>query len=381
MAPKNSPVISNAIPGASKEQPALRICFPLKIQRGQNSWWEYEEFRIQFRDRLMWRQAFHLDDEASPWSSIDEIVDLNEAESSTTGGNAASHNDGGSAFKSRWSSSTSSLSSALDHSSSNESHGSKTSSQRLMQLVTRLLSATSSRSNESSTSTREASQSSTSSSNYSLERHQTERHQTLHPQPLNLPSRQTHPSPDSEAEEENDADEIEHHRNVALRKLEGNYHTKNKYICFSTFRNMLRSHKTPAANVISPVPPALPPLRLRTSLQDQGAIRISSKEWANLRDDILGGLMGDTEAVFPFYTVSQKAVIMPVEQMENGFRAQVPPQREGILTSNLKGALERIEACNWKDVIFVSYDDTPREMKSWYTTREPRVLRWGMNMI
>ncbi|UKZ82057.1 hypothetical protein TrVFT333_009840 [Trichoderma virens FT-333] len=378
--PKHSPVIQKLTPVISKERPVLRICFPLRIQRGLNSWWEYEEFQIQFRDRQMWRQAFRLDEEDPRETSFDDEVDLSLDELSKRWGNTAAHNSNDPAFKSHWSYSTSSFSSVLDNSLSDASDVSKSSSQRLMELITRLLSATSStQEDKSSVSIGQVSQPFTSSSSSSKYR-SLEQDQPFHPQSVGIPSEHTHSSPDSSMSDEIDSDEIQHHRNIALRKLEGGSSAKTKYMCFSTFRNMFRTHKTSTIERISPVQPTVSSLQSKASLEDQGTIRISSEDWASLRDDILGGLMDVLEGVFPFYTESQKAIIMPVEQTENGFRVQEPTQKEDIPMSGLKAALEHIEARNWKDVIFVSYDDTPRVMR-WYTTREPRVLLWGVNMI
>ncbi|KKO96841.1 hypothetical protein THAR02_11054 [Trichoderma harzianum] len=340
-APKPPPVAV-----APKEQPALRICFPLKIQRGGNSWWEYEEYRVLFRDRMIWRQAFGLD-----------IEDSHEM----------SFNDGDPAFKSRWSSSTSAASSDIDSCLSGGSMSSKTSSQRLKHLMTRMLSATSSRSGKS----REGSQSFTSS--YSSSKRSTKQHQKLRPEPLKLLSKKMQ-SPDSEA------DETQRHRDDALLSLEGKSHAKNN-MSFSAFKNMFNAREIQIEDVLSPVQRTFPSLQPKATPQDQRVINLSSEEWADLKDDILKGLKSDIGGIFPPYTEGQKVMVMPVQHVESLFRRQTCLPGDGMQRVGLKAALESIEASNWNDVVFVSYKDTPEVMKWWKTTREPRVLRWGKNML
>lgn len=327
----------------------LRICFPLKIQRGGNSWWEYEEYRVLFRDRMMWRQAFGLD-----------IEDSHEM----------SFNGGDPAFKSRWSSSTS-ASSDIDSCLSGASMSSKTSSQRLKHLMTRMLSAASSRSGRSSASTREGSQSFTSSPS---SKRSTKQHQKLRPEPLKLLSKKMQ-SPDSEA------DETQRHRDDALRSLEGKSQAQNN-MSFSTFRNMFNARKMQDEDVLSPVQRTVPSLQPKATPQDQRVIGLSSEEWADLKDDILKGLKSDIGGIFPPYTEGQRVMVMPVQHVESLlFRRQTVLPGGGMQRVGLKAALERIEANHWEDIIFISYKDTPEVMKWWQTTRQPRMLRWGKNML
>ncbi|KAL7791126.1 hypothetical protein V8C43DRAFT_315738 [Trichoderma afarasin] len=341
-APKPPPVAV-----APKEQPMLRICFPLKIQRGGNSWWEYEEYRVLFRDRMMWRQAFGLD-----------IEDSHEI----------SFNDHDPAFKSRWSTSTSEASSDIDSCLSSGSMSSKTSSQRLKHLMTRMLSATSSRSGKS----REGSQSFTSSSSSS--KRSTKQHQKLRPEPLRLLSKKMQ-SPDSEA------DETQRHRDDALRSLEGKSQAQNN-MSFPTFRSMFNARKMQDEDVLSPVQRTVPSLQPKATPQDQRVIGLSSEEWADLKDDILKGLKSDIGGIFPPYTEGQKVMVMPVQHVESLlFRRQTVLPGKGMQRLGLKAALESIEANHWEDIIFISYKDTPEVMKWWQTTRQPRMLRWGKNML
>ncbi|KAL5083606.1 hypothetical protein Trisim1_001300 [Trichoderma cf. simile WF8] len=343
VAPKPPPV---AVAIALKEQPMLRICFPLKIQRGGNSWWEYEEYRVLFRDRMMWRQAFGLD-----------IEDSHEM----------SFNGGDPAFKSRWSSSTS-ASSDIDSCLSGGSMSSKTSSQRLKHLMTRMLSATSSRSGKS----REGSQTFTSSS-FSSKR-STKQHQKLRPEPLKLLSKKMQ-SPDIEAEE------TQRHRDDALRSLEGKSQAQNN-MSFSTFRSMFNARKMQDEDVLSPTLRTMPSLQPKATPQDQRVINLASEEWANLKDDILKGLKSDIGGIFPPYTEGQKVMVMPVQHVESLlFRRQTVLPGDGMHRVGLKAALESIEANHWEDIIFISYKDTPEVMKWWQTTRQPRMLRWGKNML
>lgn len=331
----------------------------------------------------MWRQAFGLDKEDSRTTSLhnrgDDKTELSRGESSRTGGNTAAYHDDDPAFKSRWSSSTSSLSSVRAHRGDHlrESLGSETSSSfRLMELIPRLLMASApSPLDKSSEYTREVSPLYASPSNSSFDQHQ-----PLWPSPLVLPSKQVH-SPRGAVRDAVEVEDVQHHRNIALRMLEGRtlVKTKDKYIL--AFRTMFRTQRAPVTRPILPALLAVPPLSLKSPPQCQGAICISSQEWTNLRDDILSGLTGDVEGVFPFHTENQEAMFIPIEQRENSFKVQARPQREEIPMDGVKAALERIEARNWEDVIFVAYDDTPREMRWWNTTREPRVLQWGMNMI
>ncbi|KAH6608051.1 hypothetical protein Trco_004364 [Trichoderma cornu-damae] len=74
-------------------------------------------------------------------------------------------------------------------------------------------------------------------------------------------------------------------------------------------------------------------------------------------------------------------MLMPVEQREDYFQVQMRHKREATSVKDVRAALEQIEARSWEDVVFVTYEDTPRDMRRWYTTREPRILQWGMNMI
>ncbi|PKK52883.1 hypothetical protein CI102_5023 [Trichoderma harzianum] len=352
-APKPPPV---AI--APKEQPMLRICFPLKIQRGGNSWWEYEEYRVLFRDRMMWRQAFGLHQQ-----------DDHEMRYHKTAGTCAVNDDDDTAFKSRWSSSTSATESDIDSCLSGASMSSKTSSQRLKHLMTRmLLSAASSRSSKS----REGSQSFASSSSSS--KRSTKQHQKLRPEPLKLLSKKMQ-SPDSEA------NETQRHRDDALRSLEGKSQAQNN-MSFATFRNMFNARKWQDEDVLSPVQRTFPSLQPKTTPQDQRVIGLSSEEWADLKDDILKGLKSDIGGIFPPYTEGQKVMVMPVQHVESLlFRRQTVLPGESMQRVGLKAALESIEANHWEDIIFISYKDTPEVMKWWQTTRQPRMLRWGRNML
>ncbi|KAL6793646.1 hypothetical protein GGI42DRAFT_363787 [Trichoderma sp. SZMC 28013] len=367
-----SPAAPERRPIIPKERPTLRICFPLKIQRGGNSWWEYEEFQVQFRDRMMWRQAFGLDRPDSHEVRFHKAFGKRAESSRGESSNAV--NDDDAAYKSRWSSSTSATSSCMDRYLSGESTSSKTSSQRLKQLMTRMLSATSSRSGKSGASTREVSQSFTSSSPSS--KRCTEQHEALRPEPLNLPLRQKQ-SPDGEAT----GDETQRHRDDALRSLEGKSHAENN-MSFSTFRSMFHARKIQGENVLSPVSRTVPSVQPKAMPQDQKVIGLSSEEWDSIKHDIYQGLKGDPSGIFPPYTKGQKVMAMPVQQVESLlFRVQTPPPGEGMQRVGVKAALESIEASNWKDIIFVSYKDTPEVMKWWKTTREPRVLRWGGDML
>lgn len=297
----------------------------------------------------MWRQAFGLDIEDS------HEMGFNEPDP---------------AFKSRWSSSTSAASSDIDSCLSGGSMSSKTSSQRLKHLMTRMLSAASSRSGRSSASTREESQSFTSSPS---SKRSTKQHQKLRPEPLKSLSKKMQ-SPDSEA------DETQRHRDDALRSLEGKSQAQNN-MSFSTFWSMFNARKMQDEDVLSPVQRTFPSLRPKATPQDQRVIGLSSEEWANLKDDILKGLKSDIGGIFPPYTEGQKVMVMPVQHVESLFRRQTLLPGDCMQRVGLKAALESIEASNWKDVIFVSYKDTPDVMKWWKTTRQPRMLRWGKNML
>ncbi|KAL6816887.1 hypothetical protein V8C40DRAFT_269322 [Trichoderma camerunense] len=365
-APKPPPV-----PVAPKEQPMLRICFPLKIQRGGNSWWEYEEYRVLFRDRMMWRQAFGLHQQDDHEMKFHNRVEVSQGESSKAGGYTAAYDDDDTAFKSRWSSSTATTSSDIGSCLSGGSMSSKTSSQRLKHLMTRMLSAASSRSGRSSASTREGSQSFTSSLS---SKRSTKQHQKLRPEPLKLLSKKMQP-PDSEATE------TQRHRDDALRSLEGKSQAQNN-MSFSTFRSMFNARKMQDEDVLSPVQRTVPSLQLKATPQDHRVINLSSEEWADLKDDILKGLKSDIGGIFPPYTEGQKVMVMPVQHVESLlFRRQTLLPGEGMQRVGLKAALESIEANHWEDIIFISYKDTPEVMKWWKTTREPRVLRWGKNML
>ncbi|KAK4060391.1 hypothetical protein Trihar35433_10255 [Trichoderma harzianum] len=365
-APKPPPVAV-----APKEQPMLRICFPLKIQRGGNSWWEYEEYRVLFRDRMMWRQAFGLHQQDDHEMRFHNRVDVNQGESSKAGGYTAAYDHSDTAFKSRWSSSTATTSSDIDSCLSGGSMSSKTSSQRLKHLMTRMLSAASSRSGRSSASTREGSQSFTSSPS---SKRSTKQHQKLRPEPLKLLSKKMQ-SPDSEA------NETQRHRDDALRSLEGKSQAQNN-MSFAAFRNMFNARKMQDEDVLSPVQRTVPSLQPKATPQDPRVIGLSSEEWADLKDDILKGLKSDIGGIFPPYTEGQKVMVMTVQHVESLlFRRQTFLPGDGMQRVGLKAALESIEANHWEDIIFISYKDTPEVMKWWQTTRQPRMLRWGKNML
>lgn len=349
----------------------LRICFPLKIQRGGNSWWEYEEYRVLFRDRMMWRQAFGLHQQDDHEMRFHNRVDVNQGESSKAGGYTAAYDHSDIAFKSRWSSSTATTSSDIDSCLSGGSMSSKTSSQRLKHLMTRMLSAASSRSGRSSASTREGSQSFTSSPS---SKRSTKQHQKLRPEPLKLLSKKMQ-SPDSEA------NETQRHRDDALRSLEGKSQAQNN-MSFAAFRNMFNARKMQDEDVLSPVQRTVPSLQPKATPQDPRVIGLSSEEWADLKDDILKGLKSDIGGIFPPYTEGQKVMVMTVQHVESLlFRRQTFLPGDGMQRVGLKAALESIEANHWEDIIFISYKDTPEVMKWWQTTRQPRMLRWGKNML
>ncbi|KAH0496391.1 hypothetical protein TgHK011_003753 [Trichoderma gracile] len=404
-----------------KKKPALRICFPLKIQRGESSWWEYEEFRIEFRDRLMWRQAFGLDDHDHASSSSNPssryFSDFEGGCGEDEGGrlkflagaNGTFYDDVDSdaddeedrGMKSRWSfSSASSSTSSVDTNRTDalSSEGvSATSSNRLMYLIPRLLFLT--RADDGSTQERSSS---------TIKVGSEQKKQQLGPAPLNLESTRQHvlegvgesravparpppPSPlfgtpfSSAAAPAltSEAAKIQHHRNVTLQKLEGSYVYSRKERYLSTFRSIFRTPKSPAPETTTPTLPNIPavaPLRLNSPLQDAGRCSISSREWANLRDDIVSGLSADAEALFPFLTDDQKAIFMRVEQKEGKFKVE---HGDGVTVGGggVKEALERLERRGWEDVLFVEFEDTPRAMRWWYTTREPQVFEWGASMI
>ncbi|KAL7812519.1 hypothetical protein V8C26DRAFT_437102 [Trichoderma gracile] len=401
-----------------EKKPALRICFPLKIQRGESSWWEYEEFRIEFRDRLMWRQAFGLDGHHHTSSSSSCFSDFEggcgEDEVGRlkflAGANGTFYDDVDSdadeeeedrGMKSRWSFSSGSSvdTNRTDAGTSFVSEGvsATSSSNRLMYLIPRLLFLT--RADDGSTRER-------TSSTIKVGSEQTQRR--LGPALLNLESTRQHilegvgesravparpppPSPlfgtlSSSAAAPaltSEAAEIQHHRKVTLQKLEGSYVYSRKERYLSTFRSIFRTPKSPAPETRTPTlpnTPAVAPLRLNSPLQDPGRCSISSREWANLRDDIVSGLSADAEALFPFLTDNQKAAFMCVEQKEGKFKVE---HGDGATVGGrgVKEALERIEGRNWEDVLFVEFEDTPRAMRWWYTTREPQVFEWGAGMI
>jgi hypothetical protein len=77
----------------------------------------------------------------------------------------------------------------------------------------------------------------------------------------------------------------------------------------------------------------------------------------------------------------QEAIYLPVEQKENSFKVQMRHPGKATALGDVKAALEQIEARKWEDVIFIRYEDSPREMKWWHTTRQPQVLQWGSHMI
>ncbi|PTB63897.1 hypothetical protein BBK36DRAFT_1161839 [Trichoderma citrinoviride] len=414
-----------------KKKPTLRICFPLKIQRGASSWWEYEEFRIQFRDRLMWRQAFGLDardphDTMSFYSSSsssscysgfegrsgeDEVgrlrllagancgtfyddVDSDVGDDVVEEEEEEEEEEEDRGMKSRWSFSSSSVhTERADARASFASQAvSAMSSNRLMYLIPRLLFLT------------KRNDSSTTASSSSMHSPSTEE-QKLRPAPLKLKSKRQSlaesagdkaairppppppppfGTPSSSAALTPEAAEIQHHRNMTLQKLEGSYLYKTKERYLSTFRSIFRTTPnnppTPKAT-----PPTLPPLRPNSSSPqaDPGTYRTSSREWANLRDDIVCGLSADDEALFPFFTDDQKATFMRVKQEEGKFKVGHGSLRDGGGGGGgrVKEALERIEERNWEDVLFVEFEDTPRAMRWWYTTREPQVFEWGVHMI
>ncbi|KAK4075034.1 uncharacterized protein Triagg1_4698 [Trichoderma aggressivum f. europaeum] len=361
------------VPVAPKERPTLRICFPLKISRGGNSCWEYEEFQVQFQDRMMWRQAFGLDMQYHDKRFLHKAFGRRAASNRGEPSNAVD-NDYGAASNSRWSSSTSETSSCTDKYLSGESTCSKT-SQRLKQLMTRMLSATSSRSGKSGTCTREESQSFTSSSPSS--NRCTDQHEALRPEPLNLPLRQKQPL-DSEAT----GDETQRHRDDALRSLEGKSQARNN-MSFSTFRSMFHARKLQDEDGLSPVSRTVPSIQPKTTPQDQRVIGLSSDEWDSIKHDIGQGIEGGITGIFPPYTKGQRAMAMPVQRVEESklFRVQTPPPGEDMQRDGRKAALESIEASGWKDIIFVSYKDTPEVMRWWNTTQKPRVLQWGGGMV
>ena len=312
-------------------------------------------------------------------------------------------------MKSRWSFSSASASSltSLVGTNGTDAFGSEgvsvASSSRLMYLIPRLLFLT--KSDDGSTRERSSSSSGRSSANkvgsgqkqqigrapLSLEckRQPETRAVPARPPPppplFGTPSSSSAavvPAPPSKA-----AAEIQQHRNVTLQKLEGSYVYGRKERYLSTFRSIFRTPKPPPAPTTAPSLPNIPtvaPLRLDAPIQDPGRrCRISGQEWANLRDDIVRGLSADAEALFPFFTDDQRAAFLRVEQKEEGnFKVEYG---EGVTVGGVGGvkeALERIERRNWEDdVLFVEFEDTPRTMRWWYTTREPQVFEWGAGMI
>ncbi|TFA99216.1 hypothetical protein CCMA1212_008922 [Trichoderma ghanense] len=404
-----------------EKRPTLRICFPLKVQRGASSWWEYEEFRIQFRDGVMWRQAFGLDghDTRDSTSSVSSSSCYSDFEGGSgklkvlPGANGTFYNDADSdaddeeeeegeedrGMKSRWSFSSSSTSSVdtkkTDARASFVSGAvSAASSNRLMHLIPRLLSLT--RADDNSTTERLSYTGHASAIKVGFEQ---KKQQQLRPAPLKLEpkrhvlvegaddkaaSRRPPPTPlfstsSSSAAIPAPASEeaqIKHHRNITLQKLEGSYIYKPKKRYLSTFRSLFRTPKSPSPKTATlPTFPDVAPLRIHSP---PGTFRISSQEWAKLRDGIVGGLSADAEALFPFFTGDQRAAFMRVEQKEGKFKVE---RGEGVAAGGVKEVLERIGGRNREDVLFVEFEDTPRMMRWWYTTREPLVFEWGASMI
>ncbi|KAL6861024.1 hypothetical protein J3F83DRAFT_767828 [Trichoderma novae-zelandiae] len=420
------------VPTPSEEKPTLRICFPLKIQRGASSWWEYEEFRIQFRDRLMWRQAFALDGITRDPQDFTSFCSSSSSSSSCSsspfeggdgedevdrvrllaGANRTFYNDVDSdaddeddeerGMKSHWSfSSSSSLSTVYtekpDVRASFVSEAkSAASSNRFMYLIPRLRFLT--RVNDSTT---KASSSSPSVRSSALEQNAAldmepkrkvpvegagdQSAAPFRPPPPPPPLFGTPSSAAGVAAPAAEAAEILHHRHVTLQKLEGSYLYKTKERYLSTFRSLFRTSKPPAPKTALPVLPPLPvvaPLRMHSPPRDPGTFRISPLAWAHLWDAIVSGLSGDAESWFPFPTEDQKATFMRVEQKEGRFKVEHGSSGEGNEVDGcVKEALERMEKRNWEDVLFVAYEDTPRTMRWWYTTREPQVFDWGADMI
>ncbi|KAL7809840.1 hypothetical protein V8C44DRAFT_365740 [Trichoderma aethiopicum] len=383
-----------------KKKPALRICFPLKIQRGASSWWEYEEFRIEFRDRTMWRQAFGLDGHntrgftgsSSVSSASEEVCGVDEVGACGTFyddvDSDADDEEEDRGMKSRWSYSSSSdddssTSSSFDTDRTDVSERvSATTGNRFMYLIPRLLFLT----KANNTSERLSSRPST--IQVGSEQKQ---QQQLRPAPLKLaPKGKSPPGDDApvrpppppplfgtpSSSPTSEAAQIQHHREITLQKLEGRYIYKPKERYLSTFRSLFRTPKSPAPESTPILPPS--PLRLNAHLQTPGTSRISHQEWANLRDNIVAGLSADAEALFPFLTDDQRAAFMRVEQKEGKFKVE---HGDGTGGGGVKKALERIEERGWEDVLFVEFEDTPRMMRWWYTTREPQVFEWGAGMI
>ncbi|KAM0251096.1 hypothetical protein ACHAQJ_008340 [Trichoderma viride] len=326
----------------AKEQPTLRVCFPLRIQRGPDVWWEYEEYQIRFQDRLMWRQAFGLDAGSLGDTSSCDHGDSSPNPSATKCDEKSRPDD--EAFESRWS-----------HSTSSETI--RASGQGCYKK--NIFSESSLPSGSSQTAYL------TSEPLYSLERYRSHR-----PPPLDSLHKQQLESPIGGSEE------IQHHRDVTLQKLEGKHIGKTKDRFLSAFKNVFR-HRVPSTKPTWPASPQQPP-------PPQGQktnYNPPPQEWAKLRDIILSGLAGNTQRAIPVYTEEQEAIYLPVEQRQDSFKVQMRHPGKATALSDVKAALERIEARNWEDVVFIRYEDTPREMKRWYTTKQPRVLQWGSHMI
>ncbi|RFU73650.1 hypothetical protein TARUN_8603 [Trichoderma arundinaceum] len=375
------PPVPSASPVTSNEQPTLRVCFPLRIQRGVNAWWEYEEYRVQFRDRLMWRQAFGLDADCLPCMSPysgggNGHMELNRSETVRAWREAVTNHDmelqsDDVAFKSRWSYSSSSSPSVRvskrdpsGESIVSETLPSRPSRSRLRHLVT----AGSSQPNESYDFTNEASLLDTSQPTSFLEQYQ-----PLQPSPPSPALRQLQ-SPKDTTRHGAEIEEIRRCRDITLRMLEGRPLSKTKDRCLSALRNMFCTQRGPVLPVSPPPLPQSPP-------QGQGTICLPSEKWAKLRNIILSGLTRDAEGAFPPSTERQEAMFMPVEQKENYFKVHMRRWGEATSWDAVKAALEQMEARNWEDILLVTYEDTPREMRWWYTTSQPRVLHWGLNMI
>ncbi|PTB73124.1 hypothetical protein M440DRAFT_1465173 [Trichoderma longibrachiatum ATCC 18648] len=343
-----------------KKKPALRICFPLKIQRGASSWWEYEEFRIEFRDRTMWRQAFGLDGHETRDVTGCSSVSASSCYSGLEGKSGENEGD--------------------------VSEGvSATAGNRFMYLIPRLLFLT-----KANNTSERVSSGRTSTITVGIDRKQ---QQQLRSAPLKLPSKGQSPHDDapvrpppppppfgtpstSPAVPPSEAAQIQHHREITLQKLEGRYVYKPKERYLSTFRSLFRTPKSPAPESTPILPPS--PLRPHSPPQNPGTCRISHQEWANLRDDIVAGLSADAEALFPFLTDDQRAAFLRVEQKEGKFKVE---HGDGAGGGGAKEALERIEERGWEDVLFVEFEDTPRTMRWWYTMREPQFFEWGAGMI
>ncbi|KAL7799768.1 hypothetical protein V8C37DRAFT_90685 [Trichoderma ceciliae] len=382
-----SPSVSDASPIPPNEPPTLRVCFPLKIQRGRNIWWEYEEHRIQFRDRLMWRQAFGLDveslqDRKSRSDRVDDQIELNQNEPARVWREGVVSHDvelrpGDVALESRWSYSSSILPAvcASRRGKFRENIISETSPSRSPKLISRLLMTINpSQPNNTFQSPREV------SSHYvSQPISPLEQSHLLRPSTPNLPPGQLQlQSPNSAIRHDTEEEERQHHRDIALRKLEGRPLGKTRERCLSAFRSVFRTQRRSAARLaLTPLPQPVqkyPP-------QGQETICLPWQEWVKLRDIILSGLTGDAGGEIPPFTEKQEAMFMPAEQRGHSYKVQTRHQREAADEDDVMAALERIEAGNWEDVLFVTYEDTPREIGWWHTTRQPQVLQWGLNMI